>query len=149
MPEQRFALPALAGSPWTPLILVVDDDEAVIDLTCRVLRHNGFEVIAARDGLDAVRRWRADAPDLVLLELTLEGRNGFDVCADIRRASSTPVIVLSTSRDEQDVLRAFDAGADDFITKPFSPVQLVARIVVTLRRRRQDLAPDLEGPAWS
>jgi two-component system OmpR family response regulator len=137
VPEPWPVLPALAGSPWTPLILVVDGDAAVVDLTSRVLRQNGFDVIAARDGVEAVARWEADAPDLVLLELNLEGRNGFEVCADIRHASRTPVIVLTTSRDEQDALRAFNVGADDYITKPFSPVQLVARIVVTLRRQSQ------------
>jgi DNA-binding response OmpR family regulator len=120
---------------FAPRILVADGDEAVADLTRRVLRQNGFDVIAARTGAEAVDRWAAETPDLVLLEINLDERNGFEVCADIRRVSTTPIIMLTTVQDEDDILRAFQMGADDYITKPFSPFQLVARIAVVLRRR--------------
>jgi two-component system response regulator VicR len=119
----------------SPLILVADGDEAVADLTKRVLQRFGFRVIAAHDGEEAVDRLTADEPDLVLLEANLSRRGGFEVCADIRRQSQTPVIMLTTSQDKEDVLRAFEAGADDYVTKPFSPFQLVARITAVLERR--------------
>jgi DNA-binding response OmpR family regulator len=120
---------------WSPRILVVDSDEAVADLTRRVLRRFGFEVIAASDGVEAVDRWRSEAPDVVLLEVNLGKIGGFAVCDYIRRMSRTPIIMLTTSQDEEDVVRAFAAGADDYMTKPFSPFQLVARITVLLERR--------------
>jgi two-component system, OmpR family, response regulator MtrA len=118
----------------SPRILIVDGDQAVADLTGRVLERHGFDVVAAHDGVGAVTRWAEVAPDLVLLEVNLPGRSGFDVCADIRRQSSTPVIMLTTCQDEEDILRAFEAGADDYVTKPFSPFQLLARISVILSR---------------
>jgi two-component system response regulator MtrA len=118
----------------TPRILVVDGDRAVADLTGRVLRRNGFRVVAAHDGVEAMDRWAADNPDLVLLEINLERRTGFEVCEDIRRQANTPVIMLTTRRDEIDILRGFEAGADDYITKPYRPQQLVMRIAAILRR---------------
>jgi len=119
---------------WSPRILVVDSDQAVADLTGRVLRRFGFEVIGASDGVEAVDRWKSEAPDVVLLEINLERIGGFAVCDYIRRTSRTPIIMLTTSQDEEDVVRAFAAGADDYMTKPFSPFQLVARITVLLER---------------
>jgi DNA-binding response OmpR family regulator len=113
----------------------VDGDENVADLTERVLRRFGFRVIAARDGEEAAHRLTADEPDLVLLEKNLARRGGLEVCADIRRQFGTPVIMLTTSDDKEDVLRAFAAGADDYVTKPFSPFQLVASITAVLERR--------------
>jgi DNA-binding response OmpR family regulator len=118
-----------------PCILVVDSDPAVANLTGRVLLRNGFNVVAAYDGVEAMLRWASEEPDLVLLEINLELRNGFEVCEDIRRQASTPVVILTTRRDEVDVLRGFEAGADDYITKPYSPHQLVMRITAILRRR--------------
>ena len=127
---------ALYGATPTssPRILIVDSDQAVADLTGRVLERHGFDVVAAHDGVEAVSRWAEEGPDLVLLEVNLPGRSGFEVCADIRRQSSTPVIMLTTCQDEEDILRAFEAGADDYVTKPFSPFQLLARISVILNR---------------
>jgi DNA-binding response OmpR family regulator len=118
----------------SPRILIVDSDQAVADLTGRVLERHGFDVVAAHDGVEAVTRWANNAPDLVLLEVNLPDRSGFEVCADIRRQSSTPVIMLTTRQDEEDILRAFEAGADDYVTKPFSPFQLLARISILLNR---------------
>jgi two-component system, OmpR family, response regulator VicR len=128
--------PSPAGSLPSPppRILLADSDPAVADLTGGVLRRHGFHVVAAQDGVEAITRWAADAPDLVLLEVNLARRNGFEVCEDIRRRSSTPVIMLTTRRDDEDVLRAFEVGADDYITKPFSPHHLVMRIEILLRR---------------
>jgi DNA-binding response OmpR family regulator len=133
--SQTFSWPAASNPSPRPRILVVDSDQAVANLTGWVLRRNGFNVVAARDGVEAIDRWAADEPDLVLLEINLERRNGLEVCEDIRRRASTPVIILTTRRDEVDMLRGFEAGADDYITKPYSPHQLVMRIAAILRRR--------------
>jgi DNA-binding response OmpR family regulator len=119
----------------TQRILLVDGDADVANLTRSVLQRHGFNVVAVHDGVEAMNRWAADEPDLVLLEVNLAGRNGFEVCEDIRRQSATPVIILTTRHDEEDVLRGFQVGADDYIIKPFSPLQLVMRIAVILRRR--------------
>ena len=118
-----------------PRILVVDSDPAVANLTGRVLVRNGFNVVAAHDGVEALSRWEAEEPDLVLLEINLPKRNGFEVCEDIRRQASTPVVMLTTRKDEVDVLHSFEVGADDYITKPYSPQQLVMLIAAILRRR--------------
>jgi len=115
-------------------ILLAEGDAAVADLTGSVLLRHGFSVVAVHDGIEALRRWAEYAPDLVLLEVNLARRSGFEVCEAIRRQSQTPVIMLTTRADEADVLRAFTAGADDYITKPFSPLQLVMRITAVLRR---------------
>ena len=133
----EFAALQGAEPSIAPRILIVDGDQAVADLTGRVLERHGFDVVAAHDGGEAVTRWADEAPDLVLLEVNLPGRSGFEVCADIRRQSSTPVIMLTTCYDEEDILRAFEAGADDYVTKPFSPFQLLARISVILNRTRR------------
>jgi DNA-binding response OmpR family regulator len=126
---------AAADPSLKPRILVVDGDPAVANLTGWVLLRNGFNVVAAHDGVEAIDRWAAEEPDLVLLEINLDRRNGFEVCEDIRRQANTPVIMLTTRRDEVDILRGFEAGADDYITKPYSPQQLVMRIAAILRRR--------------
>jgi two-component system, OmpR family, response regulator MtrA len=137
-PARGWQTSASPGSSYrspTPRILLVDGDLAVANLTRNVLRQHGFNVVAVHDGVEAMNQWAADEPDLVLLEVNLAGRNGFDVCEDIRRESSTPVIMLTTRHDEEDVLRGFEVGADDYIIKPFSPLQLVMRIAAILGRR--------------
>ena len=136
-PVPEPLVPALSADPLRvppPRILLAEGDSAVADLTGSVLQRHGFHVVGARDGVEALRHWSAYAPDLVLLEVNLARRSGFEVCEAIRRQSQTPVIMLTTRADEADVLRAFTAGADDYITKPFSPLQLVMRITAVLRR---------------
>ena len=135
-PVPEPLVPALPADPLRepPRILLAEGDAAVADLTGSVLLRHGFHVVGARDGVEALRHWSAYAPDLVLLEVNLARRSGFEVCEAIRRQSQTPVIMLTTRADEADVLRAFTAGADDYITKPFSPLQLVMRITAVLRR---------------
>jgi len=124
-------------------ILVVDDEEAIRELVGSYLRTEGFDVAEAVDGEDALAQIAQRAPELVVLDLRLPGISGLDVLREIRRTSAMYVIVLTARADETDKLIGLELGADDYITKPFSPRELVARVRAVLRRGRQDaLAAD-------
>lgn len=124
-------------------ILVVDDEAGIRDLVGQYLRNEGFDVDVAADGADALLRFKRRTPDLVVLDLRLPGIDGLDVLREIRRTSSAYVIVLTARADETDKLIGLELGADDYITKPFSPRELVARVRAVLRRRRDgDAAGD-------
>ena len=114
--------------------LVVDDDRVLADVVSFTLRREGFEVIQAFDGPTALRRWAADAPDIVVLDINLPGVDGFELCKQIRAQSDTPIIMLTVREEENDVVKGLHLGADDYIAKPFSPRQLVARAQAVLRR---------------
>jgi DNA-binding response OmpR family regulator len=98
------------------------------------MRRAGFEVITAHDGQDALERWDAENPDLIILDLNLPKLDGLKVCQRIRSQSNTPIIILSVRGEEDDVVSGLEFGADDYIVKPFSPRQLVARAEAVLRR---------------
>jgi len=115
-------------------ILLVEDDLDMLDLTAYVLRRERFVVMEASDGAAAIRRWRADRPDLVVLDLGLPSLDGFEVLRRIRADDETPVLVLTGRKDAQDILRAFNLGSDDFLAKPFEFRELIARIRAILRR---------------
>jgi DNA-binding response OmpR family regulator len=117
-------------------ILVVEDEVDLSDLLSYILRRAGHEVIIAGDGDAALRVWRERDPELVLLDIGLPCRTGWDVCQTIRGESSTPVMILSGADTEEDIVRGLDLGAEDYITKPFSPRLLQARIKTVLRRAR-------------
>jgi DNA-binding response OmpR family regulator len=119
-------------------VLVVDDDVDLLDLMTYALRRDGYTVFAAIDGQQGVDRWEAERPDIVLLDVTLPKLNGFEVCRRIRQESATPVIMLTARDEEEDVVRGLNLGADDYITKPFSAKQLVARMKAVLRRCQND-----------
>jgi DNA-binding response OmpR family regulator len=119
-------------------ILVVDDEAGIRELVGTYLRQDGFEVDEAADGETALDRFQRTPPDLVVLDLGLPGIGGLDVLREIRRASSVYVIVLTARSDETDKLIGLELGADDYLTKPFSPRELVARVRAVLRRRRED-----------
>jgi len=114
--------------------LVVDDDRVLADVVAFTLRREGFEVIQAYDGKAALLRWREDQPDIVLLDVNMPGLDGFSVCQQIQAESDTPVILLTVRGEEDDIIKGLDIGADDYIVKPFSPRQLVARTKAILRR---------------
>ena len=116
-------------------VLVVDDEAAIRDLVGSYLRNEGFEVDEAADGDEALTRFAQRVPDLVVLDLRLPGIGGLDVLRSIRRTSAVYVIVLTARADEADKLIGLELGADDYITKPFSPRELVARVRAVLRRR--------------
>jgi DNA-binding response OmpR family regulator len=124
-------------------ILVVDDEAGIRDLVGSYLRNEGFEVDEAVDGEDALTQFGRHPHDLVVLDLRLPGIGGLDVLREIRRTSQVFVIVLTARADETDKLVGLELGADDYITKPFSPRELVARVRAVLRRRR-DGGPDDE-----
>lgn len=126
----------------TERILVVDDEASIRELVGAYLRAEGFDVDEAVDGEDALDRFRRSPPDLVVLDLRLPGIDGLDVLREIRRNSSVYVIVLTARSDETDKLIGLELGSDDYVTKPFSPRELVARVRAVLRRKREELESD-------
>lgn len=129
-------------------VLLVEDDPDMLDLTAYVLRRERFVVAEAGDGAQAIRRYKAERPDIVLLDLGLPSLDGFEVLRRIREDGETPVLVITGRRDAQDVLRAFNLGSDDFIPKPFEYRELTARIRAILRRAKvaphEDAEPKLQ-----
>jgi len=117
----------------TGRILVVDDDTALAEMIGIVLKSDGFETAFCADGSEAVDVWRAEKPDLVLLDLMLPGKDGIEICREIRVESGVPIIMLTARSDTTDVVSGLEAGADDYIVKPFNPKELVARIRTRLR----------------
>jgi DNA-binding response OmpR family regulator len=120
--------------PWLKKILVVDDEPKIIQLTQDYLENAGFSVISAGDGERALAVIQIEKPDLVVLDLGLPGMDGLDVCRSIRKTSNLPIIMLTARDEETDKLVGLELGADDYITKPFSPKELVARVRSVLRR---------------
>jgi len=116
--------------------LVVDDEQPLAQLVAGYLEHDGFEVEIAGNGLDAVEAARRSDPDVVVLDLMLPGIDGVEVCRQIRTFSDAYIVMLTAKSDEIDTLIGLSVGADDYITKPFSPRELVTRIRVMLRRPR-------------
>lgn len=114
--------------------MVVDDEVPIQELIKFNLEQAGFEVKVAGDGNEALERFESDKPDLVVLDLMLPGKDGWDVCKAIRRNSNTPIIMLTAKETELERVLGLELGADDYITKPFSPLELVARIKAVLRR---------------
>lgn len=117
----------------TARILVVDDDTALAEMIGIVLRTEGFDPVFCGDGAQAFTVFKNSKPDLVLLDLMLPGKNGIEVCAEIRAESGVPVIMLTAKSDTTDVVRGLESGADDYVVKPFNPKELVARIRTRLR----------------
>jgi DNA-binding response OmpR family regulator len=115
-------------------ILVVDDAPNIVELVRLYLDGAGFTTIAATDGPSAVELHRKHRPDLVILDLMLPGMDGFEVCRAIRREADTPVIMLTARTDDVDAIVGLELGADDYVTKPFNPRALVARVKAILRR---------------
>jgi len=123
-------------------ILLVEDDPSIREVTAIGLGAAGFEVMTAPDGPTAIERFRADQPDLVLLDVMLPGLDGLDVARAIRRDSTTPIVMLTARVDTIDVVVGLEAGADDYVRKPFEMPELVARIRAALRRRRPESTDD-------
>src|SRR2546422_1012411 len=115
-------------------ILVVDDEPRIVRLVRDYLEHGGFTVLVASDGPTALRTARTGRPDLVILDLALPGLDGLDVTRALRRDGEVPIIMLTARTEESDKLVGLELGADDYITKPFSPRELVARVRAVLRR---------------
>lgn len=118
-------------------VLVVDDDRVLGDVVAFTLRREGFEILMAYDGESAIERWEIHQPDLIILDVNIPKVDGFSVCKLIREKSQTPIILLTVRGEEEDIVRGLETGADDYIVKPFSPRQLVARAHAVLRRAGQ------------
>src|SRR3954447_5440426 len=117
-------------------ILLVEDDPSIREVTAIGLRAAGFDVDTATDGSAGLERWRRDRPDLVLLDVMLPRLDGLEVCREIRRESTVPIVMLTARGDTIDVVVGLEAGADDYVRKPFEMPELVARIRAALRSRR-------------
>lgn len=128
--------------------LVVDDDRVLADLVSFTLRREGFQVVQAGDAESALRRWSEELPDIILLDVNLPKAgpfsDGFGVCRKIREKSDIPIILLTVREDEDDIVYGLQVGADDYILKPFSPRQLVARVQAVLRRSSRSAASGIQ-----
>lgn len=115
-------------------VLIVDDEASIQELIRFNLEQSGFDTEVASDGLAALEMFESYKPDLIVLDLMLPGKDGYDVCKEIRRTSNVPIIMLTAKETELERVLGLELGADDYMTKPFSPLELVARIKAVLRR---------------
>lgn len=125
-----------------PKILVVEDEKSISDILKMNLEKNKFKVITAYDGEEAVEKALNDSPDLILLDVMLPKMDGFSVCKKIRETMSTPIIMLTAREEEVDKVVGLELGADDYMTKPFSLRELMARVKANLRRTQFDTKPE-------
>ncbi|WP_394275623.1 MtrAB system response regulator MtrA [Luteococcus sp.] len=123
------------GDSARPRVLVVDDDAALAEMLQMVLRHEGFETAWCGHGDRALAAFREVRPELVLLDLMLPGRDGIEICRELRAESGVPIIMLTARSDTMDVVVGLEAGADDYVSKPFKAKELVARVRTRLRRQ--------------
>ncbi len=125
-------------------VLIVEDDPDTANLVQLYLRRDGYKVLSAPDGREGLKLAQDAGPDLVVLDLMLPGMDGLEVCRELRRNSNVPIIMLTARVEEEDRLEGLNLGADDYVTKPFSPRELAARVRAVLRRTARDAAE--EGP---
>ena len=127
----------------TNTILVVDDEKNIVQLTRLYLRNEGYRIEEAYDGKQALEKARAVNPDLIILDLMMPEMDGLSVCKEIRKTSNVPVIILTARDDDVDKIVGLEVGADDYVTKPFNPRELVARVKAVLRRSQNGgVAPE-------
>lgn len=115
-------------------ILIVDDNESIVNVLQTYVEKEGFDSIPAFDGEDALLKFRQFNPSLILIDFMLPKMDGFEVCRAVRNESSTPIIIMSARNDDEDIINGFKAGADDYVTKPYSPKLLMAKIKTILKR---------------
>lgn len=120
-------------------ILVVDDEKPIADILKFNLEKEGYEIILAHDGNDAIELAESERPDLILLDIMLPGKDGNEVCREIRKTQNVPIIMLTAKDSEIDKVLGLELGADDYVTKPFSTRELIARVKANLRRQQQVL----------
>lgn len=125
----------------TKKILVVDDEIKIVEVVKSYLNHSGYDVFEAYNGIQAIDLFEKVNPSLVILDLMLPDMTGEEICEQIRKQSRVPIIMLTAKVEEKDILKGLDIGADDYITKPFSPRQLVARVAALLRRASDEPVP--------
>ncbi len=124
-------------------ILVIDDEPKIVEICQDYLKAAGFEVVTANNGLTGLAAARREKPDLIVLDLMMPGMDGLDVCRALRREGDIPIIMLTARVEESDKLVGLELGADDYITKPFSPRELAARVRVVLRRAGGDATSEV------
>lgn len=122
-------------------ILVVDDEVKIADVVCSYLEKTGYETVRAHNGTEALRLVTERSPALIILDLMLPDMSGEEICSSIRKKSDVPIIMLTAKVEEADIINGLDIGADDYMTKPFSPRQLVARVDAVLRRVQKETVP--------
>jgi len=123
-------------------ILVVDDEKNIVQLARLYLGNEGFHVEEAYDGKQALEKARSLSPDLIVLDIMMPEMDGLSVCKELRKTSNVPVIILTARNDDVDKIVGLEVGADDYVTKPFNPRELVARVKAVLRRSQNSVAPD-------
>ena len=121
-------------APQQRRVLIVDDEETVREVVGQYLELEDFQILQATTGIEALRLAEKTPPDLVILDLTLPGIDGLEVCRRLRAASAVPILMLTARAEDAEKLEGFNAGADDYITKPFNPRELVARVQAIMRR---------------
>ncbi len=126
-------------------ILIVDDEPAIVELAQLYLQKNDFETATASDGIEALVQVKQSRPDLVILDLMLPGLDGWEVCKRLRAEDDIPIIMLTARSDDVDKIVGLELGADDYVTKPFNPRELVARVKAILRRRQGSASASVNG----
>lgn len=126
-----------------PKLLIADDHPQIASILSEYARKDGYTVFTASDGLEALSLFSSTSPDLILLDVMMPGRNGFDVCREIRRSSGVPIIMITARGEDFDRIMGLDIGADDYIVKPFSPGEVMARVRAILRRLERTPSTDL------
>jgi two-component system alkaline phosphatase synthesis response regulator PhoP len=132
-----------------PKILVIDDEPSIVNLVTAYLKPEGYEVLTAMDGLSGLKTARAFKPDLIILDIMLPGMDGIELLSRLRRESDVYVIMLTARTEETDKIVGLSIGADDYVTKPFSPRELVARVKAALRRLKTGTASGVERSVLS
>lgn len=131
-------------------VLVIDDDPDMTDLLSLLLKSRGFYVISSNNGEEGLQKVRNDSPDVIILDLMMKGMDGWQVCTTVRKFSSIPILILTALDNPETVVRALDAGADDFLTKPVSSGLLVSRLnTLTRRKSSKDTGIFLPAPPIS
>ncbi|MDS4026152.1 MAG: response regulator [Candidatus Contendobacter sp.] len=128
-----------------PTILVVDDDPHIREVICFALKREGFATVEAENGEQALARFQETRPDLVVLDIVMPELDGTEVCKALRRVSVVPIVFLSSRDDEVDRILGLELGGDDYVTKPFSPRELTARVRAILRRAKSEVSPDTKA----
>ncbi len=131
-----------------PIILVADDEPATLKYVAMNLTARGYQVLTASDGLEAMKLFRRRVVDLAMLDITMPGIDGFEVCRQIRMLSAIPIIMLTARAREADIVEAFDSGADDYVTKPFGVKELLARVRSAIRRSTGKAGPESEPVSY-
>lgn len=115
-------------------VLLIEDDDGIITPLSLYIEQSGYEIVVCRDGADALDIFKLEKPTIIILDINLPGKNGIEICREVRAISDTPIIVLSARESEDDKVTLLELGADDYVSKPFSPRELMARISAVIKR---------------